>query len=149
MNVFRYFQDEIVRVLDELARDGRLPPGLDASRVAVEPPRDPAHGDVSTNAAMVLAKPAGMKPRDLADALASLLRKAGFAVCREYYINDAGAQVDILARSLHLRYREALGEPVGAVPEASTPASTSRRPRRRLSSATARAGRTSRKRSGS
>ncbi|HEY0526655.1 MAG TPA: arginine--tRNA ligase [Stellaceae bacterium] len=199
MNVFRYFQDEVVRVLDGLARDGRLPPGLDASRVAVEPPRDPAHGDVSTNAAMVLAKPAGMKPRDLAeaiaerlkahpsvteasvagpgfinlriedgfwrerlaeilragtaygdsragggtpanveyvsanptgpmhvghgrgaivgDALASLLRKAGFAVCREYYINDAGAQVDVLARSLHLRYREALGEAVGAVPE--------------------------------
>jgi arginyl-tRNA synthetase len=198
MNVFRYFQDEIVRVLDELARDGRLPPGLDASRVAVEPPRDPAHGDLSSNAAMVLAKPAGMKPRDLAeaiaerlkahpsvieasvagpgfinlriadgfwrerlaeilgagtaygdsriggaapvnveyvsanptgpmhvghgrgaivgDALASLLQKAGFAVCREYYINDAGAQVDILARSLHLRYREALGEAVGAVP---------------------------------
>src|SRR5690242_16195855 len=74
MNVFRYFQDEIVRVLDELARDGRLPPGLDASRVAVEPPRDPAHGDVSTNAAMVLAKPAGMKPRDLAEAIAGRLK---------------------------------------------------------------------------
>src|SRR6185312_15335638 len=175
------------------------PDGLDLTRVAVEPPRDPAHGDLSTNAAMVLAKPAKMPPRDLAqklaarlaqesditaadvagpgfinlkiadafwqarlidileahtsygdselgqgrrvnveyvsanptgpmhvghgrgavvgDALASLLEKAGFQVCREYYINDAGAQVDVLARSLHLRYREALGETIDAIPE--------------------------------
>jgi arginyl-tRNA synthetase len=180
-------------------REGALPAGLDASRIAVEPPRDHAHGDLSTNAAMVLAKPARMAPRAFADllvarlrnapdvaaceaagpgfinlrlsdgfwqarladvlqagraygdsrlgggrrinveyvsanptgpmhvghgrgavvgdALASLLAKAGFAVCREYYINDAGAQVDILARSLHLRYREALGETIGAIPE--------------------------------
>ena len=177
-----------------------LPAGLDTERIAVEPPRDPAHGDISTNAAMVLAKAAGMAPRALAellegaarapargdrgrgrraglhqsaargrvlaraarrdparrhrlrrlrrwaqgrkvnveyvsanptgplhvghgrgavvgDALASLLAKAGFAVCREYYINDAGAQVDALARSLHLRYREALGETIGAIPD--------------------------------
>ncbi|HJT08238.1 MAG TPA: arginine--tRNA ligase [Stellaceae bacterium] len=185
--------------IGELARAGALPAGLDTSRIAVEPPRDPNHGDVSTNAAMVLAKPAGMAPRALAeklverlkrrpevvaaapagpgfinlrladgfwherlaeivragpaygdsrlgagkpvnieyvsanptgpmhvghgrgavvgDALAALLDKVGFAVTREYYINDAGAQVDVLARSAYLRYREALGESVGAIPE--------------------------------
>ncbi|HKW55407.1 MAG TPA: arginine--tRNA ligase [Stellaceae bacterium] len=185
--------------IGELARGGVLPQGLDTSRIAVEPPRDPAHGDISTNAAMVLAKPAGMVPRALAeklverlkrrpeviaaapagpgfinlrlaegfwherlaeivragpaygdsrlgagkrvnveyvsanptgpmhvghgrgavvgDALAALLEKVGFAVTREYYINDAGAQVDMLARSAYLRYREALGESVGAIPE--------------------------------
>ena len=199
MNLFRYFQDSVGTALDELVAEGALPAGLDASRVAVEPPRDPSHGDISTNAAMVLSKPAGMKPRDLADklaaklrahpdvtgvevagpgfinlrlrdsfwqarladilragraygdstagagkpvnieyvsanptgplhvghgrgavvgdALAGLLQKAGFKVCREYYINDAGAQVDVLARSTHLRYREALGEAIGDIPE--------------------------------
>ena len=173
--------------------------GLDTSRVVVEPPRDPAHGDIATNAAMVLAKDAGMKPRatrrrrsprdcattrcrqgrdrrtrlhqphadaarlarrtrrdprdrrrlrprDLGsgepvnveyvsanptgpmhvghcrgavfgDALANLLAFAGYDVTREYYINDAGAQVDVLARSAFLRYREALGEDIGAIPE--------------------------------
>jgi arginyl-tRNA synthetase len=195
MNVFSYFLDEVKKATQGLG----LPAGLDLSRVVVEPPRDPAHGDLSTNAAMVLAKPAGQKPRDLAaklaealrrhpevieaevagpgflnwrvadrfwharigdvlragpaygdsrmgagrhinveyvsanptgpmhvghgrgavvgDALAALLEKAGFAVTREYYINDAGAQVEVLARSVHLRYREALGEAIGAIPE--------------------------------
>ena len=178
---------------------GTLPGGLDLSRITVEAPRDPSHGDVTTNAAMVLAKPAQKNPREIAallaakaeslvgvtgveiagpgfinmrlsddfwqtrlrdvldagvaygdgtvgqgrkvnveyvsanptgpmhvghargavfgDALASLLDKAGYDVCREYYINDAGAQVDVLARSLHLRYREALGEVIGKIPE--------------------------------
>ena len=185
--------------LRSLAADGRLPAGLDAARVVVEPPRDPTHGDMATNAAMVLAKDAGMKPRELAeaiagelakdpmleraevagpgfinltlthaawlaamravlsagadygrsdlgqgrpvnveyvsanptgpmhvghcrgavfgDALANLLAFAGYAVTREYYINDAGAQVDVLARSAYLRYREALGEALGPIPE--------------------------------
>jgi arginyl-tRNA synthetase len=176
-----------------------LGPGADLSRVLVEPPRDPSHGDLATNAAMVLAKDAGEKPRELADkiaealhgdnlvakaevagagfinltlkphvwgeelrvvlaagrdygrsdigkgekvnveyvsanptgpmhvghgrgavfgdALANLLAVAGFKVTREYYINDAGAQVDVLARSAFLRYREALGEDIGAIPD--------------------------------
>ena len=195
MNLFKYFREEIVAALSRLS----LPEGLDTSKVTAEPPREEAHGDVATNAAMVLAKAAGRKPRDLAedlagqlrahpavaaveiagpgfinlrlaesfwavrlaevlragaaygdsamgggrpinveyvsanptgpmhighargavvgDALASLLAKAGFAVTREYYINDAGAQVDVLARSAHLRYREALGEEIGDIPE--------------------------------
>src|SRR3954451_2849171 len=173
-------------------------PALDESRVVVEPPRDPTHGDMATNVAMVLAKEAGKKPRELAelvgeklradkliakvdvagpgfinlalkpvawidtlratiiagadygrgasdghkvnveyisanptgpmhvghcrgavfgDALANLLAFSGFGVTREYYINDAGAQVDVLARSAFLRYREALGENIGAIPE--------------------------------
>src|SRR5579885_1306650 len=171
----------------------------DLSRIVVEPPRDPTHGDMATNAAMVLAKAAGRRPRELAeaiaatlraepavakvdvagpgfinltlkphvwgealsaaldagsdygrsdigageavnveyvsanptgpmhvghcrgavfgDALANLLDFTGFKVTREYYINDAGAQVDVLARSAFLRYREALGEPIGDIPE--------------------------------
>lgn len=199
MNLFRFFADAVVDAVSDLVREGAVPEGLDTGRIAVEPPRDPTHGDVTTNAAMVLAKPARMKPRDLAvalagrlevleavadvdvagpgfinlrlapsfwherlreilaagaaygnstagggtpvniefvsanptgplhvghgrgavvgDALASLLTKAGFRVTREYYVNDAGAQVDTLARSLHLRYREALGEDVGVFPE--------------------------------
>ncbi len=198
MNLFTHFHTEISRMVERLAADGKLPQGLDLSRLAVEPPRDPTHGDVSTNAAMVLAKPAGMAPRAIAellagpikaledvtevaiagpgflnwrladgfwrrrlaeilaagtrygdstvgsgtkvnveyvsanptgpmhvghargavfgDALASLLAKAGFEVSKEYYINDAGAQVDVLARSVHLRYREALGQAVGEIP---------------------------------
>ncbi len=198
MNLFAHFQGVVRASVEELMREGRLPAGLETERVAVEPPRDPAHGDLATNAAMVLAKGAKMAPRALAellkarlerlpdvtsaevagpgflnlrladsfwharlaevllagtaygastmgaarkvnveyvsvnptgplhvghgrvavvgDALASLLAKAGFSVTREYYINDAGAQVDALARSLHLRYREALGEAVGAIP---------------------------------
>jgi len=178
---------------------GYLPLGIDQSRIAVEPPRDAAHGDMAINAAMVLAKEAGRKPRELAekyvevlrtdelvekaeiagpgfinltlkpeawvetlrqavrlgadygksnigrgesvnveyvsanptgpmhvghgrgavfgDALASLLAFVGFNVTREYYVNDAGAQVDVLARSAYLRYREALGEDIGPIPE--------------------------------
>ena len=189
----------IHRVSDELAAAGLLPPGLDFSRAMVEPPRDQTHGDMATNVAMVLAKDAGKKPRDLAeayaaklrgdalvakvdvagpglhqshaqavrldwvaarcrsarlefgrsdiggmrsvnveyvsanptgpmhvghgrgavfgDALANLLAFTGFKVTREYYINDAGAQVDVLARSAFLRYREALGEDIGEIPE--------------------------------
>ncbi len=198
MNVFNEFRELIGKELDRLAAEGVIAHPPDAARFSVEPPRDAAHGDVSTNAAMVLAKAASMKPRDLAerlanglgtaahvsaaevagpgfvnlrlddgfwraqlghvlrdglhygdssmgggrrvnveyvsanptgpmhvghgrgavvgDALATLLAKAGFDVTREYYINDAGAQVDTLARSLHLRYREALGEDIGEIP---------------------------------
>jgi len=199
MNLFRHFEERVAEAVAALAAEGALPAGLDTARVSVEPPREAAHGDVTTNAAMVLAKPAGMKPRDLAgllaerlaagetvsgaeiagpgfinlrlddafwharlaeilttgpaygdstlgggeavnveyvsanptgplhvghgrgavvgDALSSLLEKAGYAVKREYYINDAGAQVEALARSVHVRYREALGEDVGDMPE--------------------------------
>ncbi len=184
--------------LDEL-ESVELISGLLRNGITVEPPRDPAHGDLATNAAMVLAKPAGMNPRVLADALAQELRKiegvasveiagpgfinlrlsnpvwleelrtiaklgddygrssvgagttvnveyvsanptgpmhmghcrgavvgdalasllewAGHKVIREYYVNDAGGQVDMLARSVHLRYREALGEDIGEIPE--------------------------------
>jgi arginyl-tRNA synthetase len=199
MNLFSYFRAEIIAALTGLEAAGRLPKGLDFSRAVVEPPRDPSHGDVATNAALVLAKSAGMAPRAFAellaealkhhdavteitiagpgflnwrladrfwhdrlrdvlssgrrygdsalgqgrkvnveyvsanptgpmhvghargaafgDVLANLLGKAGFDVCREYYINDAGAQVDVLARSAFLRYREALGEAIGEIPE--------------------------------
>jgi arginyl-tRNA synthetase len=198
MNVFADFQSAVAAVVARLGEEGRLPQGLDTGRIVVEPPRDTAHGDLATNAAMVLAKDAGLKPRALADmlaeelrhlpqvvevsvagpgfinlrlapaafdavlracltsadfgaseagqrrrvnveyvsanptgpmhvghgrgavfgdALAALLGFAGHEVTREYYINDAGAQVDVLARSAHLRYREALGEEIGAIPE--------------------------------
>jgi len=198
MNLFKTFREDIISALDKLAASGALPAGLDTSKVTAEPPRETSHGDVSTNAAMVLSKAAGMKPRDIAgllaaelrnlpsvtaaeiagpgflnlrlsdaywadqlgdilragssygdsemgkgvtvnveyvsanptgpmhvghargavvgDALAGLLEKAGFGVSREYYINDAGAQVDVLARSAYLRYREALGETI-TIPE--------------------------------
>ena len=198
-NIFAAILDAVTAALRALAAAGRVPAGLDCSRVVVEPPREAAHGDMATNAAMVLAKDAGLKPRDLAealaaelrqdarieaasvagpgfinltlkreawldalraalaagtryghsdigkgenvnveyvsanptgpmhvghcrgavfgDALANLLAFTGFAVTREYYINDAGAQVDVLARSAHLRYREALGEQIGPIPE--------------------------------
>src|SRR6266404_752927 len=196
------FADVLARVqaiCAALAAEGQWPAGVDFSRVVVEPPRDAAHGDMATNAAMVLAKEAKSKPRDLAeaiaarlrevdliasadvagpgfinltlnasawsdalrtvlregdaygrsmmgaaekvdveyvsanptgpmhvghcrgavfgDALASLLVFTGYDVTREYYINDAGAQVDVLARSAFLRYREALGENIGEIPE--------------------------------
>lgn len=193
------FVGHIAAALDALEQAGTLPGGLNRSAVTVEPPRDPSHGDLATNAAMVLAKPAGMNPRALAealvaelvkvpgvtsaeiagpgfinlrvdasawiaelraiaalasdygrstvgqgstvnveyvsanptgpmhmghcrgavvgDALATLLEFAGHKVIREYYVNDAGAQVDVLARSAHVRYREALGEAVGEIPE--------------------------------
>ncbi|MEM6586725.1 MAG: arginine--tRNA ligase, partial [Pseudomonadota bacterium] len=185
--------------LTELVSEGALPEGTSFANVTLEPPRDPSHGDLATNAAMVLAKPAKTNPRSLAeqivakleaadgiasaeiagpgfinlrldpaawlaelaaiqtlgddygrsamgaglrvnveyvsanptgpmhmghcrgavvgDALASLLEFAGHDVTREYYINDAGSQVDTLARSAHLRYREALGEDIGTIPE--------------------------------
>jgi arginyl-tRNA synthetase len=184
---------------------GYLPPDINSTRIAIEPPRDVTHGDVSVNAAMVLAKDVGKKPREIAekyaevlrneeltadseliakvevagpgfinltlkpsawtevlreavklgshygksdlghgaavnveyvsanptgpmhvghgrgavfgDALANLLEFTGFKVTREYYVNDAGAQVDVLARSAYLRYREALGEDAGAIPD--------------------------------
>jgi arginyl-tRNA synthetase len=198
-NIFAEMLDRVHRANDELIAAGVLPAEIDQSRIAVEPPRDPAHGDMATNAAMVLAKDAGRKPRELAetiaaklradelvgavevagpgfinltlkptawsealrnavrlgsrygssdigrgvpvnveyvsanptgpmhighgrgavfgDALANLLVFTGFNVTREYYVNDAGAQVDVLARSAYLRYREALGESIGAIPE--------------------------------
>ncbi len=199
MNIFETFSARLATVLTGLAETGRIPAGLSLARVVVEPTKDPAHGDLAINAAMVLAKEAGMAPRALAelivaelvkdsdvlkaeiagpgfinltlqpavftevlkaavlagsehgrgaakgeprinveyvsanptgpmhvghgrgavfgDALASLLAFAGHDVTREYYINDAGAQVDVLARSAFLRYREALGEDIGAIPE--------------------------------
>ncbi|HYD30745.1 MAG TPA: arginine--tRNA ligase [Azospirillaceae bacterium] len=198
MNIFKAFEKDIKALLEELAAEGALPGGLDASKLTVEPPREAAHGDLATNAAMVLGKQAKMAPRQLAellvgklkthrdvtsveiagpgfinlrlkpevwrarvadilaagtaygdsrigrgqkinveyvsanptgplhaahargaivgDALAALLEKAGFDVTREYYINDAGAQVEVLGRSTFLRYREALGEDIGAIP---------------------------------
>jgi arginyl-tRNA synthetase len=199
MNVFTLFTAHVRAAIEALAAAGAFPRPPDLERVVVEPPRDAAHGDLATNAAMTLAKDAGLKPRDLAerlaaelgklpqitkvevagpgfinmtldpsvwrqalraaiqagpdfgrsdigeseavnveyvsanptgpmhvghcrgavfgDALANLLAFAGYAVTREYYINDAGAQVDVLARSAYLRYREALGENIGPIPE--------------------------------
>jgi arginyl-tRNA synthetase len=197
MNIFSAFEARVGQVLGRLAERGAIPAALDAGRAVVEPPRDPSHGDLATNAALVLAKEARMNPRALAeliagelradpqvaaaevagpgfinlrlapsvyedvvravlaeskafgrgerdggpvnveyvsanptgpmhvghgrgavfgDALANLLAFAGHRVAREYYINDAGAQVDVLARSAYLRYREALGETV-AIPD--------------------------------
>ena len=190
MNLFTDLRGVVLAALQQMTQAGELPEGLDFGNVAVEPPRDPAHGDMATNAAMVLAKPAGMKPRDIAerlaarltdpriaaaevagpgflnlrlspavwqgvvgtairegdafgrsdigagqkvnvefvsanptgpmhvghvrgavfgDALANLLAFSGHEVTREYYINDGGAQVDVLARSAYERYREANG----------------------------------------
>ncbi|MGE4429338.1 MAG: arginine--tRNA ligase [Sphingobium sp.] len=199
MTVYVRFADHMAALLDAMEAAGELPAGLNRKAVTVEPPRDPSHGDLATNAAMVLAKPAGTNPRALAekvaarleqlaevehvsiagpgfinmrltpatwadetrqiaalgadygrsvmgqgvsvnieyvsanptgpmhmghcrgavvgDALASVLEYAGHKVTREYYINDAGGQVDVLARSAHIRYREALGEDVGDIPE--------------------------------
>lgn len=197
--LYARFAAHIDAALDALEADGALTAGVDRRNVTVEPPRDASHGDLATNAAMVLAKPAGMNPRALAealsaklsaldevaavdvagpgfinmkltddawrsevnlisdagdaygrstvgagktvnveyvsanptgpmhmghcrgavvgDALASLLEYAGHKVIREYYVNDAGGQVDVLARSVHMRYREALGEDIGDIPE--------------------------------
>jgi arginyl-tRNA synthetase len=206
-NIFSDFRRLLLVALDDLTASGTLPRGLDYRRIAVEPPRDPAHGDLATNAAMVIAGAVKDNPMRLADwigaalsgrelstgdycgpgftvapakpgfinirlapevwhaqlrailragiafgdsamgggepvnvefvsanptgpmhvghgrgavvgdALAGLLAKAGFKVQREYYTNDAGAQVDTLARSTYLRYREALGEAIGPIPE--------------------------------
>ena len=202
MNLFADIRSLVLSTLDTLVADGFLPDGLSFDAITVEPPRDASHGDMATNAAMVLAKPARMKPRDIADklaaklgedaritaadvagpgflnlrlsaavwqgvigavlgqgtdfgrgdlgqgrrvnveyvsanptgplhvghtrgavfgdALASLLDFAGFDVTREYYINDGGAQVDVLARSVYLRYLEAHGQEV-AFPEGTYP----------------------------
>jgi arginyl-tRNA synthetase len=199
MNVFQLFTEHVRTAVTTLAEAGVFPAPPDLTRIVVEPPREVSHGDLATNAAMALAKDAGLKPRELAekiaaelgklpevtktevagpgfinltldpavwrgalsdiiragadygrssigagkpvnveyvsanptgpmhvghcrgavfgDALANLLAVAGFAVSREYYINDAGGQVDVLARSAFLRYREALGENIGAMPE--------------------------------
>src|SRR5436853_573230 len=125
------FADVLARVhaiCAALATEENWPAGIDFSRVVVEPPRDATHGDMATNAAMVLAREARAKPPGpmhvghcrgavFGDALCSLLQFAGYDVTREYYINDAGAQVDVLARSAFLRYREALGEDIGDIPE--------------------------------
>ena len=198
-HLFAIMLARVHAVCRALADEGTLPAGLDLSRVVVEPTKDASHGDMASNAAMVLAKQARLKPKDLAetiaaklrgddlvasvdvagpgfinltlktavwaealravlrdcaaygqgtagggekvnveyvsanptgpmhvghcrgavfgDALCSLLATAGFDVCREYYINDAGAQVDVLARSAFLRYREALGQDIGPIPE--------------------------------
>ena len=198
MNLFSDFHARVARILRAMPQTATLSDAA-LGRFVVEPPRDPSHGDLSTNVAMVTAKDAGMKPRDLADlvaaqlraeagvisvsvagpgfinlsldptiydgilrqiltsgaafsrtdlgkgekvnveyvsanptgpmhvghcrgavygdALANLMAATGHDVTREYYINDAGAQVDVLARSAFLRYREALGEEIGAIPE--------------------------------
>jgi arginyl-tRNA synthetase len=167
MSAFEHVESLIVKALDAMKADGTLPADLAIPPIEVEFPRDPTHGDLASNAAMVLAKPARMKPRDIAEALkaklsdtaiideievagpgflnltlkpsfwqhvvraidkqgeqygraapgSSLLAFAGYEVTREYYINDAGTQVDVLARSTYLRYREALGEDIGQIPE--------------------------------
>jgi arginyl-tRNA synthetase len=199
MTLYTRFAAHLDAALDALVASGDLSAGLERRAVTVEPPRDVTHGDLATNAAMVLAKPAGTNPRALAekiaaelekldevsavsvagpgfinmsltdatwrgelaaitqagdaygrsqggagvtvnieyvsanptgpmhmghcrgavvgDALASLLEAVGHKVIREYYVNDAGGQVDVLARSAHIRYREALGETVGDIPE--------------------------------
>ncbi|HEY0011350.1 MAG TPA: arginine--tRNA ligase [Allosphingosinicella sp.] len=199
MTLYARFAAHVAAALDALEAEGQLAPGLDRGAVAMEPPRDPSHGDLATNAAMVLAKRAGTNPRALAaliapkleaidevtavevagpgfinlrlapavwqdelrtiltqageygrldvgagrrvnveyvsanptgpmhmghcrgavigDALANVLEHAGYQVTREYYVNDAGAQVDVLARSAYFRYREALGHDIGTIPE--------------------------------
>ena len=199
MDYFKHLRYIVLNSVESLISSGALPTGLDLESINVEPPRDPSHGDVATNAALVLAGKTGLKPREVAeflaaaldraselsevsvagpgfvnirlsdaflhdrlrdvldagtsygdsdlgqgqavnveyvsanptgplhvgnargavfgDALANLLQKTGFRVTREYYINDAGTQVDILARSAHLRYREALDEDIEEIPE--------------------------------
>jgi arginyl-tRNA synthetase len=199
MNIFADFEARVKSALEDLKRDETLPTDLVLPVFEAEPPRDPSHGDIAVNAALVLAKAAKMRPRDIAealksklegspdvarievagpgflnvtlketvwhalvrsilqqgttygagtvgkgdklnleyvsanptgpmhvghcrgavfgDALANLLVFAGYEVTREYYINDAGGQVNVLARSVFLRYREALGEDIGGIPE--------------------------------
>jgi len=199
MNIFADFSDRVANAVKTLGLSSRDGGELDLSRIAVEPPRDPSHGDIATNAAMVLSKAVGENPRALGerlaavlgqdpdvaeasvagpgfvnlrlgngfwqarlgemlelgrdygrsqigghrkinveyvsanptgpmhvghcrgavvgDALANLLAFAGYDVTREYYINDAGAQIDVLGRSVLMRYREALGEEIGEIPE--------------------------------
>jgi arginyl-tRNA synthetase len=199
MSVFAGFHGRVLAAVQQLKHDGVVPADASIEGITLEAPKDASHGDLATNAAMVLAKPSGLPPRDLAqrlapliavdsnvaaaeiagpgfinltlerafwprvlrmvleqageygrstigqdravnveyvsanptgpmhvghcrgavfgDALANLLAFTGHAVTREYYVNDAGAQVDVLARSAYLRYREALGEDIGEIPE--------------------------------
>ena len=199
MSVFAGFHGRVLAAVQQLKHDGVVPADANIEGITLEAPKDASHGDLATNAAMVLAKPSGLTPRDLAqrlapliavdanvasveiagpgfvnltlerafwprvlrmvleqagdygrstigkdravnveyvsanptgpmhvghcrgavfgDALANLLAFTGHAVTREYYVNDAGAQVDVLARSAFLRYREALGEDIGEIPE--------------------------------
>ena len=199
MSVFAGFHGRVLAAVQQLKHDGVVPADASIEGITLEAPKDASHGDLATNAAMVLAKPSGLPPRDLAqrlapliavdsnvaaaeiagpgfinltlerafwprvlrmvleqageygrstigqgravnveyvsanptgpmhvghcrgavfgDALANLLAFTGHAVTREYYVNDAGAQVDVLARSAFLRYREALGEDIGEIPE--------------------------------
>lgn len=199
MNLYTHYRQHVIASVEALIAESALPQGLDLDAITVEPPRDAAHGDFATNAAMVLAGQAKQKPRDVADklaeklraladviavevagpgfinmrvdpaqfrklvpvilkqgveygnssigaaekvnveyvsanptgplhvghargavvgdALANLMQKAGYDVTREYYINDAGAQVGKVARSAYLRYREACGEAIGPMPE--------------------------------
>ena len=199
MSVFAGFHGRVLATVQQLKHDGVVPADASTEGITLEAPKDASHGDLATNAAMVLAKPSGLSPRDLAqrlapliavdanidsveiagpgfinltlerafwprvlrmvleqageygrstvgqgravnveyvsanptgpmhvghcrgavfgDALASLLAFTGFDVTREYYVNDAGSQVDALARSAYLRYREALGEDIGEIPE--------------------------------
>ena len=203
MSLYAQYAALLDGVLDDLQSEGTIPANLDRKNVAVEPPRDLSHGDLATNAAMVLAKPAGTSPRVLAeriaaklgevpavrsvevagpgfinlrlsldawrdelrtilregenygrsdaggnervnveyvsanptgplhmghcrgavvgDALARVLEAAGFRVTKEYYVNDAGSQVQTIARSVHLRYREGLGENIAEIPEGMYP----------------------------
>ena len=198
MNIFAQFASRIRQAIEALGLESQSGGALDFSRLTVEPPRDPSHGDLATNAAMVLGKSVGLNPRALAekiaaalradpdvaavdvagpgfvnlrladgfwqarlsdildaagdygrsaigagrkvnveyvsanptgpmhvghcrgavvgDALANVMAFAGYDVTKEYYINDAGAQVEVLARSVMLRYREALGEDIGEIP---------------------------------
>ena len=199
MNIFTEFRHRVVKAVEALGVEAKDGGALDFAKLGIEPPRDASHGDIATNAALVLAKQAGMAPRDLAekiaeklgkdsdvetsgiagpgfvnlkladgfwrkqlktvlaqeagygssdlgggrkinveyvsanptgpmhvghcrgavvgDALANLLGFAGYDVTKEYYINDAGVQIDVLARSVLLRYREALGDEIGEIPE--------------------------------
>ncbi len=203
MTIFKTMHAAVTAILDDLIKSGALALNAPMPVFIVEPPRDPAHGDLATNVAMMLAKSAGKPPRAIAellkpklvalpnvtsvdvagpgfinlrlkpevwqnelkeilnagiaygdsalgkkervniefvsanptgpmhaghvrgavigDTLCNLLTKAGYAVTREYYFNDAGAQVDTLARSTYLRYREALGENIGEIPQGMYP----------------------------
>ena len=199
MNIFKDFQKSIKDIISSLSDNDKLPKNLDLSNITAEAPRDPSHGDIATNAAMVLVKQTKMKPRDIAemiaqglgkietvetvdiagpgfintrlkqnfiqdqvsvilenglnygrssygnnekvnveyvsanptgplhvghcrgavfgDALATLLEYVGYDVAKEYYINDAGGQINTLARSAYYRYLQTLGEDVGEIPE--------------------------------
>ena len=199
MNIFTEFRHRVIKAVEALGIEAADGGALDFAKLGIEPPRDASHGDVATNAALVLAKQAGMAPRELGeklaaklsedgdvmeagiagpgfvnlklsdgfwrkqlatmleqetgygrsdfgggmkinveyvsanptgpmhvghcrgavvgDALANLLGFAGYDVTKEYYINDAGVQIDVLARSVMLRYREALGDKIGEIPE--------------------------------